>query len=55
VHGVVCAAGCLSNEWIGPDFHPSGFLPRGVRLSGYFGDASDPPQAVLDAVASTGR
>jgi NADPH:quinone reductase-like Zn-dependent oxidoreductase len=49
VHGVVCAAGYLSNEWIVPDFYPSGFLPRGVRLSGYFGDASDLPQAVLQA------
>jgi NADPH:quinone reductase-like Zn-dependent oxidoreductase len=56
VHGVVCAAGYLSNEWIVPDFYPSGFLPRGVRLSGYFGEASDLPQAVLqeflDAVAA---
>jgi NADPH:quinone reductase-like Zn-dependent oxidoreductase len=47
VHGVVCAAGYLSNQWIVPDFYPSGFLPRGVRLAGYFGDASDLPQAVL--------
>ena len=56
VHGVVCAAGYLSNEWIVPDFYPSGFLPNGVRLTGYFGDASDLPQAVLqeflDAVAA---
>jgi NADPH:quinone reductase len=56
MHGVVCAAGYLSNQWIVPDFYPSGFLPRGVRLSGYFGDASDLPQHVLqdflDAVAS---
>lgn len=55
-HGVCCAAGYLSNEWIVPDFYPSGFLPRGVRLSGYFGDASDLPPAVLqeflDAVAA---
>src|SRR4051794_2207286 len=55
-HGVVCSAGYLSNEWIVPDFYPSGFLPNGVRLSGYFGEASDLPQAVLqeflDAVAA---
>jgi NADPH:quinone reductase-like Zn-dependent oxidoreductase len=55
IHGVVCAAGYLSNQWTVPDFYPSGFLPRGVRLSGYFGDASDLPQHVLqdflDAVA----
>jgi NADPH:quinone reductase len=56
VHGVVCSAGYLSNEWVVPDFYPSGYLPRGVRLSGYFGDASDLPPAVLqdflDAVAA---
>ena len=47
VHGVVCSAGYLSNEWIVPDFYPAGFLPNGVRLSGYSGDASDLPPAVL--------
>ena len=56
VHGVVCSAGYLSNEWIVPDFYPSGFLPNGVRLSGYFGEASDLPppvlQEFLDAVAA---
>ena len=56
VHGVVCVAGYLSNEWIVPDFYPTGFLPNGVRLTGYGGDASDLPQAVLqeflDAVAA---
>jgi len=56
VHGVVCSAGYLSNEWIVPDFYPAGYLPNGVRLSGYFGEASDLPPAVLqeflDAVAA---
>ena len=56
VHGVVCAAGYLSNQSTVPDFYPSGYLPNGVRLSGYFGEASDLPQAVLqeflDAVAA---
>ena len=56
MHGVVCSAGYLSNEWIVPDFYPAGFLPNGVRLSGYSGDASDLPQPVLqeflDAVAA---
>jgi NADPH:quinone reductase-like Zn-dependent oxidoreductase len=56
VHGVVCSAGYLSNEWIVPDFYPAGFLPRGVRLTGYSGDASDLPPSVLqeflDAVAA---
>jgi NADPH2:quinone reductase len=53
-HGVVCAAGYLSNEWIVPDFYPSGFLPKGVRLSGYFGDASDLPRAVLQDYLDAG-
>jgi NADPH:quinone reductase len=56
VHGVVCGAGYLSNEWIVPNFYPTGFLPNGVRLTGYGGDAADLPQAVLqeflDAVAA---
>jgi NADPH:quinone reductase-like Zn-dependent oxidoreductase len=56
LHGVVCVAGYLSNEWIVPGFYPTGFLPNGVRLAGYSGDASDLPQAVLqdflDAVAA---
>jgi NADPH:quinone reductase-like Zn-dependent oxidoreductase len=47
VHGVVCGAGYLSNEWIVPDFYPTGFLPNGVRLTGYSGDASDLPEAIL--------
>jgi NADPH2:quinone reductase len=49
VHGVVCSAGYLSNEWIVPDFYPAGFLPNGVRLTGYFGEASCLPQSVLQA------
>ena len=56
VHGVVCGAGYLSNEWIVPNFYPTGFLPNGVHLTGYGGDASDLPHAVLqeflDAVAA---
>ena len=54
-HGVTCMTGMLSNEWILPDFYPNAYLPRGVRLTGYSGDASDLPAAVLqeylDAVA----
>jgi NADPH2:quinone reductase len=56
VHGVVCFTGMLSNEWIVKDFYPIGYLPRGVRLSAYGGDAGDLPAAVLqgflDAVAT---
>jgi len=56
VHGVVCFTGMLSNQWTVPDFYPIDYLPRGVRLSAYGGDASDLPPAVLqdflDAVAA---
>jgi NADPH:quinone reductase len=44
---VVCFAGMLSNTWTVPDFYPIDYLPRGVRLSAYGGDADDLPQAVL--------
>ncbi len=56
VHGVVCYTGMLSNQWLLPDFYPNDDLPRGVRLAGYHGDASDLPASVLqefvDAVAA---
>ena len=55
VHGVVCFTGMLSNEWTVRDFYPIEYLPRGVRLTAYGGDAGDLPPAVLqdflDAVA----
>ena len=47
VHGVVCFTGMLSNEWTVRDFYPIDYLPRGVRLTAYGGDASDLPSAVL--------
>ncbi len=56
VHGVVCFTGMLSNEWSVRDFYPIDYLPRGVRLAAYGGDASDLPASVLqdflDAVAA---
>ncbi len=56
VHGVVCFTGMLSNQWTVPDFYPIDYLPRGVRLTAYAGDARDLPQHVLqdflDAVAA---
>src|SRR3954465_15434990 len=55
-HGVVCFTGMLSNVWTIPDFYPIEYLPRGVRLTAYHGEAEDLPQAVLqeflDAVAA---
>ncbi|MFF5083435.1 alcohol dehydrogenase catalytic domain-containing protein [Actinoplanes sp. NPDC000266] len=47
VHGTVCFAGMLSNQWIVPEFYPAGYLPSGVRLTGYSGDATSLPPAVL--------
>ena len=56
VHGVVCFAGMLSNEWTVKDFYPIDYLPNGVRLTAYSGDAANLPQLVLqeflDAVAA---
>lgn len=56
VHGTVCFTGMLSNEWTVKDFYPIDYIPRGVRLTSYGGDASDLPadvlQDFLSAVAS---
>ena len=56
LHGVVCFTGMLSNEWIIPDFYPIDYIPHGVRLTSYAGEASDLPtyvlQDFLDAVAT---
>ncbi len=49
VHGVVCFTGMLSNEWTVKDFYPIEYIPRGVRLTAYGGDASDLPPDVLQA------
>ena len=60
VHGVVCFTGMLSNEWTVHDFYPIEYLPRGVRLAAYGGEASDLPSQVLqrfldDVVAGSAR
>lgn len=47
VHGTVCFTGMLSNQWIVRDFYPIGYLPTGVRLTAYSGDAADLPADVL--------
>ncbi|WP_250572897.1 zinc-binding alcohol dehydrogenase family protein [Nonomuraea sediminis] len=56
VHGTVCFTGMLSNQWTVPDFYPIGYLPTGVRLTAYGGEAADLPPAVLqrflDQIAS---
>jgi NADPH:quinone reductase len=56
VHGVVCFTGMLSNQWTVRDFYPIDYLPRGVRLTAYGGEAADLPprllQDFLDGVAA---
>jgi NADPH:quinone reductase-like Zn-dependent oxidoreductase len=47
VHGTVCFAGMLSNQWLVRNFYPIGYIPSGVRLTGYGGDSSDLPASVL--------
>lgn len=47
VHGVVCFTGMLSNQWIVKDFYPIDYIPRGVRLTSYAGNAGDLPPDVL--------
>jgi NADPH:quinone reductase-like Zn-dependent oxidoreductase len=47
VHGVVCFTGMLSNEWTVRDFYPIDYLPDGVRLTAYGGEASDLPAEIL--------
>lgn len=56
VHGVVCFTGMLSNQWTVKDFYPIEYLPHGVRLTAYSGEAADLPadvlQGYLDDVAA---
>ncbi len=47
IHGTVCFAGMLSNEWTVPDFYPIDYIPRGVRLTAYGGGSGDLPAQVL--------
>jgi NADPH2:quinone reductase len=47
VHGTVCFAGMLSNQWTVKDFYPIEYIPRGVRLTSYGGGAADLPATVL--------
>ena len=51
VHGTVCFAGMLSDSWTIERFYPMDWIPNGVRLSAYSGQARDLPAEVLqDAV-----
>ena len=54
--GTVCFTGMLSDQWTIPEFYPMDWLPNGVRLTAYSGEAADLPASVLqdflDAVAA---
>jgi len=54
--GTVCFTGMLSDQWTIPDFYPMDWLPNGVRLTAYSGEAADLSaqdlQAFIDAVES---
>jgi NADPH:quinone reductase-like Zn-dependent oxidoreductase len=47
VRGTVCFTGMLSGEWTVKEFYPNSYLPSGVRLTSYSGDAQNLPAAVL--------
>jgi NADPH2:quinone reductase len=53
VHGTVCFTGMLSNQWTIRDFYPIGYLPSGVRLTAYGGNARDLPAEVLQTFLDT--
>ncbi|MGH2941457.1 MAG: zinc-binding dehydrogenase, partial [Solirubrobacteraceae bacterium] len=58
VHGTVCCTGMVSHRFEVPDFYPIDFIPRGVRLTAYSGDAGDLPRPVLQRyldAAAAGR
>lgn len=51
VGGTVCFTGMLSNKWIIEEFYPIAFIPTGVRLTAYGGEANDLPSDILSSVA----
>ncbi len=53
MHGVVCFTGMLSNEWTVRDFYPIDYIPSGVRLTAYSGEAGDLPPEVLQDFLDT--
>lgn len=56
IRGTGCFTGALSGDWTTENFSPLGFIPIGVRLTCYGGEASDLPAEVfarqLDAIAA---
>ena len=51
--GTTCFTGMLSNQWIVPEFYPIDFIPTGVRLTAYGGDADNLPAEVLSEIANS--
>ena len=49
VHGVACFTGILSNQWTVEKYYPIDYIPRGVRLTAYSGDAADLPPMILQS------
>jgi NADPH2:quinone reductase len=47
-HGTVCFTGGLSDDWVIPDFSPLSYIPFGVRLTAYGGQATDLPADVFN-------
>lgn len=43
----MCFTGMLADVWTVPDFYPIDFIPNGVRLTAYSGEAGDLPSEVL--------
>ncbi len=56
LHGTVCFTGMLSDSWTIDGFYPMDWIPNGVRLTTYSGNASNLPpeelQRVLDLIAA---
>lgn len=54
--GTVCFTGMLSDQWTISEFYPLDWLPNGVKLTAYSGEAADLPAATLqdflDSVAN---
>lgn len=53
IGGVVCFTGMLSDQWTIPEFYPMDWLPNGVRLTAYSGEASDLTAAELQGFLDT--
>ncbi|PPF78103.1 alcohol dehydrogenase catalytic domain-containing protein [Pseudoclavibacter sp. Z016] len=54
--GTACFTGMLADDWIIPEFYPIAWLPNGVRLTAYSGEANDlPPHVLQDFIDAVER